>query len=47
MGKLHYDATNSNGCEEFSLVDRNELERSADVTPFYLAKEATVRLFKK
>ncbi len=37
MGKIHFDPFNENGCNEYSLDDKNELERSADVTPFYLA----------
>ena len=38
MGKVHYDEINKNGCEEFSLKDKLEIERSADITPFYLAQ---------
>lgn len=37
MGKLHFDANNELGCEEYSLNDKSELERSADITPFYIA----------
>lgn len=38
MGKLHVDQQNEKGCDAYSLVDKNEIERSADVTPFYLAR---------
>lgn len=38
MGKIHFDPFNELGCNEFSLNDYQELERSADITPFYLAK---------
>jgi hypothetical protein len=28
MGKIHYDAENKFGCNEFALEDKNELERN-------------------
>lgn len=37
MGKIHFDITNPKGCDEYSLDDKNELDRSADITPFYIA----------
>jgi len=37
MGKIHFDPENDKGCKEFSLKDKNELERSKDITPFYMA----------
>jgi len=38
MGKIHYDSSNSYGCETFSESDEQELMRSADITPFFVAK---------
>ncbi len=37
MGKIHFDITNPKGCDEYSLYDKYELDRSADITPFYIA----------
>lgn len=38
MGKIHFDETNALGCDEYSLADKNELERSADMSPLYIAE---------
>jgi hypothetical protein len=47
MGKIHYDVNDSEACEEFSLDDKNELERSADITPFYIAKRGGCSFVQK
>lgn len=36
MGKIHFDPENNYGCNEFSLDDKTEIERSRDMTPFYI-----------
>jgi hypothetical protein len=38
MGKIHFDKNDELACSEFSAEDKQELERSADITPFYIAK---------
>jgi hypothetical protein len=38
MGKIHFDLENEMACEEFSTKDEKRLERSADITPFFLAR---------
>lgn len=38
MGKIHFDPSNELGCSEFGTEDKSELERSADITPFFFAK---------
>jgi hypothetical protein len=34
MGRIHYDDSNPYGCDGFV----EDLTRSADITPFYMAK---------
>lgn len=41
MGKIHFDSANELGCSEYSLDDKAELERSADITPFYVARRGS------
>jgi hypothetical protein len=38
MGRIHFQPTNAYGCDEFNMQNKVELKRSADVSPFYLAK---------
>jgi hypothetical protein len=38
MGKIHFDSANQFGCDAFSSKDEKELLRSADITPFFVAK---------
>jgi hypothetical protein len=47
MGKIHHDIKNEKGCDEYSLEDRTELARSADISPFYLAKRGTCSFVQK
>jgi hypothetical protein len=47
MGKIHLDGENELACDEFSLLDKNELERSADITPFYIAKRGGCSFVQK
>jgi hypothetical protein len=47
MGKVHYDSNNILGCDEYSLDDRIEIERSADITPFYLAYRGSCSFVQK
>lgn len=47
MGKIHYDKTNEDGCDPFSLADAAELERSADITPFYIAQRGECSFVQK
>jgi len=47
MGKIHFDDTNPLGCDEYSLEDKTELERSADITPFYISRRGTCSFVQK
>jgi len=47
MGKIHFDESNALGCDEYSLDDKAELERSADITPFYVAKRGQCSFVQK
>ena len=47
MGKIHYDKNDELACSEFSTEDRDELERSADITPFYIAKRGECSFVQK
>jgi hypothetical protein len=47
MGKIHHDIKNEKGCDEYSLEDKTELARSADISPFYLAKRGTCSFVQK
>ena len=47
MGKIHYDKNDELACTEFSAEDREELERSADITPFYIAKRGECSFVQK
>lgn len=47
MGKIHFDEADDLACDEFSLQDKNELERSADITPFYIAKRGGCSFVQK
>lgn len=47
MGKLHIDNDNELACDEFSLQEKTELERSADITPFFLAKRGECSFVQK
>lgn len=47
MGKIHFDEANELGCDEYSLADKTELERTADVTPFYVARRGQCSFVQK
>lgn len=47
MGKIHFDESNELGCDEYSLQDKTELERTADVTPFYIARRGQCSFVQK
>ena len=47
MGKIHFDELNPKACDEFSLEDKNELDRSADITPFYIAQRGDCTFVQK
>jgi len=47
MGRMHYHKSNANACEEFDLDDKTELERSADLSPFFLAKRGDCSFVQK
>lgn len=47
MGKIHFDKNNEDGCEPYPMKDVQELERSADVTPFYIARRGDCSFVQK
>lgn len=47
MGKIHFDESNELGCDEYSLDDAAEIKRSADISPFYLAKRGQCSFVQK
>ncbi len=47
MGKIHFDKNDELACSEFSAEDKQELERSADITPFYIAKRGECSFVQK
>lgn len=47
MGKLHYDQSNDLGCEEYSLGDKDEIKRSKDMSPFYVARRGECSFVQK
>lgn len=47
MGKIHFDSSNELGCTEYSIDDKAELERSADLTPFFFAKRGDCSFVQK
>lgn len=47
MGKLHFDTDNVLGCDEYGLDDKDEIDRSADVAPMYLAYRGSCTFVQK
>jgi hypothetical protein len=47
MGRMHYYKDNANACEEFDLEEKHELERSADLSPFFFAKRGDCSFVQK
>jgi hypothetical protein len=47
MGQIHFDPDNSNGCLEYATEDKTELERSGDLTPFYIAQRGHCSFVQK
>lgn len=47
MGKIHFDQDNELGCDEYSMNDKLELERTADVTPFFIARRGECSFVQK
>jgi hypothetical protein len=47
MGKLHFDQDNALGCDEYGLNDKDEIDRSADVAPMYLAYRGSCTFVQK
>jgi len=47
MGKIHFDETNELACDEFSLQDKNELDRTADMSPFYISRRGQCSFVQK
>lgn len=47
MGKIHFDEANNLACDEYSLADATELDRSADITPFFLAERGECSFVQK
>ena len=47
MGKLHFDSANADGCAEFTTDDLNEIRRTADITPFFIAERGNCTFVQK
>jgi hypothetical protein len=47
MGKIHFDETNELACDEFSLEDKHELDRTADMSPFYISRRGQCSFVQK
>lgn len=47
MGKLHFHSNNKNACDEFDLEDQQEIERSADISPIFIAKRGECSFVQK
>jgi len=47
MGKVHLQPNNKYGCNDFNMGDRDEISRSADLTPFWLAMRGECSFVQK
>ena len=47
MGQIHYDPDNANGCNTNDKDIQTEIERTGDLTPFYVAKRGECSFVQK
>lgn len=47
MGQIHYDPDNSDACNAYDTEDKTELERSGDLTPFYVSQRGGCSFVQK